>query len=669
MSLNLRAAKVCIILLLLLPNSAVAQEWDKWRPIEAEILALKTPTVEKDADAEAIFWEVRVHDQWDGYTLNNILLHYIRIKIFNERGRDAQTKIDLAYNNKSRVSDIAGRTLKANGSIVELKKDGIFERTIAKASGVKVKAKSFVLPSVEPGDVIEYRWREIRSENSANYMRLHFQRDIPIQLVKYYIKPLSSELIPYQMRTATFHGKNTPFKQEINGFWSTTMSNMPAFREEAYMPPEAEVRAWMLIYYTEDKKLDAEKYWKEHGKDVYKKTRSQMKANDDVQKKAASLIGSASEPEAKLALLFDFCRTQIKNIYDDASGITADDRVKLKENKSASDTLKSGKGDGGDINYLFGALATAAGFEARIALLPDRGDTFFDPRFADSYFLRSRSVAVKVGEKWQFFDPASRFVPMGMLRWQEEGVAALVSDAKDPIFVTTELSEPSKSARKRTASFRLTEDGTLEGDVQVESTGHFAASFKEVNDAKSTSQREEELRENIKERLSTAELSNIVMEDATDPLKPYTISYHIRVSGYAVRTGKRLFLQPAYFQRGFAPYFSTASRKHDIYFDYPWSEKDSIRFELPEGFVLDNGDAPGGIPGDIGRYEVKMSLVNGQRILTFDRTFHFGGKGTIFLPVSSYSQLKSFFDGVHQGDSHTITLKMNDGIQTSKVTK
>jgi len=668
MSLNCHAARVVLFLLFLFPQTTSAQEWDKWRPIEAETLSLNAPTVEKDADAEAIFWEVRVHDQWDGYTLNNILLHYIRIKIFNERGRDSQSKIDLMYNDKSRVSDIAGRTLKSNGNVVELKKDGIFERTAAKASGVKVKAKSFVLPSVEPGDVIEYRWRETRSENSANYMRLHFQRDIPIQLVKYYIKPLSGELIPYQMRTATFHGKNTAFKQEINGFWSTTMSNMPAFREEAYMPPEDEVRAWMLIYYTEDKKLDAEKYWKEHGKDVYKKTRSQTKANDDVQKKAASLIGTASEPEAKLARLLDFCRAQIKNIYDDASGITADDRAKLKENKSASDTLKSGKGDGGDINYLFAALATAAGFEARIALLPDRGDTFFDPRFADAYFLRSRSVAVKVGEKWQFFDPASRFVPMGMLRWQEEGVSALISDPKDPVFITTGLSEPSRSARDRTASFRLTEDGTLEGDVHVESTGHFAAAFKEANDSKPTSQREEELRESIKERLSTAELSNVVMEDAADPLKPYTISYHIRVPGYAVRTGKRLFLQPGFFQRGFTPYFSTASRKHEIYFHHPWSEKDSIRFELPEGFTLDSADAPRGISGEVAAYEVKMTVVDRQRILTFDRTLFFGGKGQVLFPAGSYSLLKSFFDGVHQGDNHTITLKIGEGIQTSKRT-
>jgi hypothetical protein len=33
-----------------------------WRPIDPQDLALKTPVVEKDADAEAIFWEVWLDD-------------------------------------------------------------------------------------------------------------------------------------------------------------------------------------------------------------------------------------------------------------------------------------------------------------------------------------------------------------------------------------------------------------------------------------------------------------------------------------------------------------------------------------------------------------------------------------------------------------------------------
>jgi Domain of Unknown Function with PDB structure (DUF3857)/Transglutaminase-like superfamily len=658
-------AAVARVLTVLWLGSALAagQSWDKWKPIEAD---LSSPRVEKDADAEALFWEVWVQDHWDGHTLNNIRLNSIRVKIFNERGREAQSKVDITYGKRTRVSDIAGRTIKKDRTIIELKKDGIFERTIAKASGVKVTAKSFVLPNVEPGDMIEYRWRETSTESSANYMRLNFQREIPIHLVKYYIKPLTSDQFPYQMRMSTFQGERTPLQRELNEFWSTSMSNMPAFREEPYMPPEASVRTWMLIYYSEDKKLDAQKYWKEHGKDVYKNARSRMKANDEVQSKTAALTSGASDPDSKLARLFDFCRTQIKNIYDDASGITADDRSKLKDNKSPADTLKTGKGDGMDINYLFAAMATAAGFDARMAAMPDRSDMYFVPGFVDSYFLPSQSVAVKIGEKWRFFDPASRFVPFGMLRWQEEGVPALVSDPKDPVFVTTDLAAPGKSARRRTASFRLAEDGTLEGDVKVESIGHLAAAAKELNDAKSANEREEELKENLRSRLSTAEVSNVVLEDASDPLKPHVISYRVKIPGYAVRTGRRLFLQPGYFQRGLSPYFSTSTRKHDIQFDYPWSESDSVTFELPEGFALDNADAPAKIPGEVAGYNVQMTITPDQRTLTYKRDFFVGGKETLFFPANMYPQVKAVFDMVHQGDNHTITLKIGEGAQSSK---
>jgi hypothetical protein len=54
-----------------------------------------------------------------------------------------------------------------------------------------------------------------------------------------------------------------------------------------------------------------------------------------------------------------------------------------------------------------------------------------------------------------------------MLRWQEEGEKALVSDPKEGFWVNTQHLEPSRSARQRRATFKLLEDGTLEGSVQL----------------------------------------------------------------------------------------------------------------------------------------------------------------------------------------------------------
>jgi hypothetical protein len=161
--------------------------------------------VEKDADdAEALFWEVRIDDDPEG---DLIFTHYIRIKVFTNRGRESQSKIDIPfgkfYGREIKIKDIAARTIRPDGSIVELKQDDVFERTIVKTSGAKVKAKSFAMPAVEPGCIIEYRWREIRVQQDADYVRLEFQRDIPVQRVKYFIKPF-----PYaglSMRSITLH--------------------------------------------------------------------------------------------------------------------------------------------------------------------------------------------------------------------------------------------------------------------------------------------------------------------------------------------------------------------------------------------------------------------------------------------------------------------------------
>ena len=84
-----------IIALLVAPLGAMRTSFaagEEWRPIEQAELALKAPVVEPNADAEAIFWDIRVDD---GGANDLVLSHYVRIKIFNERGRDKYSKIDI----------------------------------------------------------------------------------------------------------------------------------------------------------------------------------------------------------------------------------------------------------------------------------------------------------------------------------------------------------------------------------------------------------------------------------------------------------------------------------------------------------------------------------------------------------------------------------------------
>ena len=648
---------VVLCLGLLLPAAVFA---DDWRPLDPADVALKAPVVEKDADAEAIVWEVRVADNAEGGTVRTVFSHYVKIKVFTERGRESQSKIDIPFLSNWSIKDIAARTIKPDGTISEIKKEDILERVIVKEGGRKIKAKSFAMKGVEPGAIIEYRWKEVRNDRLANYIRLDFQRDVPVQNVKYYLKPLSLPGFTYGMRAQTFQSHTTPFVKEKDGSYSTTMSYVPAFREEPRMPPEASIRPWMLVYYSEDRNLSADQYWKTFGKEAYDRYKGRMKVNDEVKAAVVAAIGDATDPEQKVQRLFEFCRSKIKNINDDASGLTSEERAKLKENKSPADTLKRGMGTGYDIDMLFGALALAAGFDARVVNLSDRSDIFFDRAFADDYFIQTYDIAVKIGDEWRFYDPASTYVPYGMLRWQEESQDALLTDPKEPVWIKTPLSAPDKSKLKRIAKLRLSEDGTIEGDVTVEYFGHLGVERKEWDDEESPAQREETLRESIKARMSTAELADITIENVTDPLKPYTYKYKIKVPGYAQRTGKRLFLQPAFFQYGVRPLFTTSTRKHDVYFNYPWSEEDEVTVDLPEGFSLDSADAPAPFSSaPITEYKPSASVSKDGRTVIYRRKFYFGGGGNILFPVTSYGQLKTYFDQLHKQDNHILTLKQD----------
>jgi len=642
---------LCILACLLF--SAVSARADDWKPIDPAQLALKTPVVEKDADAEAIFWEVRINDSAEDLVFS----HYLRIKVFTERGKESQSKIDIPYAGRNRIIDIAARTIKPDGSIVELKKDAIFDRTVIKAGDIKVKVKSFAMPSIEPGVIIEYRWKEIRPNQLANNVRLQFQREIPVQFVKYYLKPAQSDMMYANlgMSYKMFNGEGTPPVKEKDGFYTTTMTNVPALHEEPRMPPENQIKIWMLLFYSRDKVQPPQDYWPKLGKELFEAVKSYMKVNDDVKKAAVAAIGDASSPDQKLQRLYEFCRTKIKNTSSVTSGLTDAEREKLRKNESPADTLKRGIGNGSDIDQLFAAMASAAGFDVRAAILSDRSDVFFDKNFTNSYFLRDIDIAVKVGNEWKFFEPGTPYIPFGMIRWQQEAIPALICDPKQSDFVQTPGSSADKSVQRRSGTLKLAEDGTLEGDLRMEYTGHLAVEKKRQNEDDSQSQREETLKEMMKARMSTAELSNIKIENVIDQDKPFVYSFHIRVPGYAQKTGKRLFLQPAVFQKGIAALFPANNRKLSIYFHYAWKEEDEVTISLPPGFALENADSPGPIKaGDVCQYNVSMGVTADRTQLILKRSFTFN---SLIFPASSYTPLKNLFDMVHDSDNHTITLK------------
>lgn len=264
---------------------------------------------------------------------------------------------------------------------------------------------------------------------------------------------------------------------------------------------------------------------------------------------------------------------------------------------------------------------------------------------------------MKVNGKWKFYDPASQNLPIGQLSWREGGVPALITDPKDPEFVTTPLMTAAESRVVRIGILSLSPEGNLEGDIREIYTGNKSTEWRDRFALSNDAEREAALHEQLKHRFSDFELSQAGFHLAPDPAKGVSVTYHIKVQGYTQRTGKRLFVMPDYFEAGMGSRFSEGTRHQPVYIRYPWSEIDSIEIQLPEGYQLDHADAPPPLKfPPVGQYAVKISLTKTNKLI-YGRELTFGSDSFLLFEAKQYPQLKQIFDKIHDADNHMLALK------------
>ncbi|MBM3757396.1 MAG: DUF3857 domain-containing protein, partial [Acidobacteria bacterium] len=277
-----------------------------WLPVTEAERAQKDPVVDKTAGVEAIFWREHVWDELFSQDWQRKRVVYVRLKIFNEEGKKAAAAIDIPYRNNISIESIEGRTIKPDGTIVPLEKKDIRDRDILRASGLRLKAKNFSMPAVEPGVIVEYKYRETQFKQDIFHMRAQMQQEYPIQRITYFVKPLPRDRISYGMRVWPFHCQSSKLKLENNGFNSTFLEMVPAFKEEPFMPGEPNVRPWIMFVYMEDGKREPQKYWEKVGKDSYNRMKIALKVNDEIKAAANKAIEGTADDNAKVVALITY---------------------------------------------------------------------------------------------------------------------------------------------------------------------------------------------------------------------------------------------------------------------------------------------------------------------------------------------------------------------------
>jgi hypothetical protein len=445
-----------------------------------------------------------------------------------------------------------------------------------------------------------------------------------------------------------------------DNFYCATKTNVPSFHPEPMTPPEETIKFWVETgssrFYLE-KETD-EKFWAGRAGGEYQYVRKYIEPDKEVKKAAIEIIGDVKTDEEKLTRLFEFCKTQIRNVDFDFAMTPKEKEKFFYPSPSASETLKRKAGRRWDITGLFISLAMAAGFDARVVLTSNKKDANAKDE-TRPVLKRSCAGVLLGGERVLYFAPTEIYLPMGMLPWEIEGQKSVVSGPKTYFIHKTPLSAPEKSVQIRSGKFKLTEDGTLEGKVHLEFTGHIGRDYKKANDELTQIERENSLHNTVISKISVAEISNIRIENVQDPIKNFTYTFTVRVPNYAQRTGKRLFVQPNFFEYGSQPLFVSNTRIHPIFFEYAWSEEDNIEIEIPKDFEIElEKTQTAHVTGHfIGSDDITIAPAIDGKSFKYKRIFKFGSNGQLLYQPDSYQMIKNFFDNIHKNAARIIILK------------
>jgi hypothetical protein len=628
-----------------------ARAWAvNFQPVSPEELKMTSEPKAPGAPAIILFREVDRDDR--GQNAHEEV--YFRIKIFTEEGRK-YADIEIPFlKNEGTVVSIRARTIQPNGTIVDF--DGkAFDKSIVKARGVRYMAKTFTMPDVQVGSILEYYYRVDLSDRVIVNSRWILSNELFTKSAKFSLNPYSSQRVPVSVRW--IWNKLPPGSVPVeasNHVINLESQDIPAFQTEDYMPPENEMKSRVDFIYSEEAyEKDPDKYWKKLGKKLNGQLESFIGKHKDIEQAVTQIVSPTDSPEVKLQKIYARVQ-QIRNTsYEVRKSDQEQQRDKEKAPENVDAVWKKQYGNRGDITWLFLAFVRSAGFEASGMWVAERLNYFFLPQSMDGWRLDSNVVVVKLNGNDVFFDPGAAFTPFGMLPWFETAVTGLKVDKDGGSWLQTSLPTSDASTIQRKAELKLAETGDLEGNLTVTYTGLEASQRRVEQHHSDDAARKKFLEDEVKDAIPVTcdvELTN--QPDWQSSSLSLVAEYSLKVSGWASAAGRRALLPVGLFSAPEKHLFDHADRIHPIYFEFPFKRADELTIDLPLGWQITTVPPPQSLDAKAIVYHLDSK--NDKGTLHLSRALDVD---VMLLPPANYPNLRKIFQLVRTGDEQQVILQ------------
>jgi hypothetical protein len=637
--------------------AAGAQTAQPWPPILPEDLALKDSPLGVGEPAAILFYEVQTD------SVKSTETTYLRIKIFREEGRK-YANVEIPYfETFTQVEEIRARVTSPEGKSEEFT-GTVYDKEVVRMKKFRWSMKTFALPNVQLGSIIEYSYRLHDPHKIPEVFRNPFkyivdgglaypaaqweiQRSLSILHAHFVLHPIKgAKTTNYSYQVPVDAAKTI----QPDGSLDIAVSNIPAYQEEEYSPPAQNLKARVEMYYVAG---NTDYFWSSVSKWEAKRYEEFIGKPKVVKQEVDRILSPGDSEETKLRKIYARVQQIRALTYEPEKSKKERKQESLKENKNAEDVLSHGYAAGNEMNLVFIALARAVGIQAFPVRLASRNRAFFTQERLDPNQLDSMVVEVRSGSQQIFLDPATIYCPYGLLPWEETGAGGVRIDSVEGKVEFTPKPESKDAVTRRSANLKLDAQGNLEGNLTITYEGQEALTRRLKAIDEDQTQRRKGLEEAVQNSLPHgATVKLLSSEGWTSSETPLKVRFNIQVPNYANTAGQRLVFPLAVFHTNGQNPFATANRIHAVYFDYPAEVYEEAIIELPAGIGVESLPANQKVESGVTRYE--LDFVKGDNSMQVKRQFRMA---SFYIPVERYPALRRFYDNVRTNDEQQAVLR------------
>jgi hypothetical protein len=624
---------------------AVAFDWD---PVTEAEKSMKSNPLDPGAGAVVLFkrGQIDVIEKSSLFWTTRIQT-YVRIKVFNDAGRDAGN-VSIDASKLVRMSKIEGRTILPSGETIPLDSSKVFRgKAYTEGKNFAILESSFTFPSVQPGAIIEYQIEENEDWFYPSPWIFDTQEIGTLQSsLKVTIGPrLAMAQFPLDTTTNKI---SVSQNQTVLGSQSDfSVKNLRPILSEPFSLPYRDL-ATMIIFTPSQLGFGGDVYplitkWDDVGKEVTEELTNMEKIDKEAKNKAKELAEKLSDPRKKTEAIYKYIQ----------QNITSSDLAGVYLGRTADEILSAKRGDPDEINALFVLMLKEVKIDSDMVLVATRNWQTLVRGFPNRSQFSRIVTRLNFKDGAVFADPADAASPFGDVPWFDRGVQGLAvkgSKVQEAVIPAGTVDDNVSTGK---TTMHIAKDWTTEGDSEIELKGAEAIEFRADLMQEAPEKLERRLTDIFAYGNSDAEVTQIAHPEFRDSSQPFVLKAHLREKLTNETGPGGLLLNPWMGDQYQQPRFTTNVRHSAVRFNNPekristsvWQVAPEIKVEqLPKEVKIEN---------DLGGFS--RSCTQNDATVTCTRTFYL--KKLLLTTNVEYLSAKKFFDEIAKDDQEVIVLR------------